>query len=1087
MTTPSTTTTTSTTSTSTQPLRQASSINGSDVVGNYVTSTTVKPYMAPQVISFFATDMRPFTRVHVFYDGVNVDQYCAPGQELQAGWSGGSKYMTVRTGNWGDPITVTDSGLVMGQFNVPEGVFKVGVGVLEIADIDDLNNPDKINSATTVCAAKFVSGNLTKYKQLQTPTTREPGSSYLPFTKSVIDPTTSNDLTFFGKVSDYAFEWVAQSFKIPDGLGTPGVFLHSIDLWFRNAPPSSIYYDPVTNYGATEQVHIYICELKNGYPDESAILPYSQSYMPAYANRQSKDVNADRTPIYMPINISSNGNDGAFTRFNFEGGVYCVAGKEYAVVVRPYANDPAWQLWISNLGAKDIVTGRSSQSTPAWVGSSYYGYNGKQWGGAPDKANTQKWTKWENTYFKFRIQVAKFTGRRFGHAYFQEKARDYLTLYNVTYPNSDPKYQKILPGDFVYLANDSFCNTTVANVVGHDGSQPLQWGIVDHYDEHRQILYVDTSEMWNSNFWFTTDKLWPTPTINTRFRTSGTFPSNSFVQIHRSPTNYNYESLATYNYQTGESLASPPYPAYIYVQNGYIGNSNYVAYANTGENYNPKINTLVPQFNTFTPPGTNIFWDYVGISNNFVVDSANTTLSTINEEITLHDYERIVASRSTANIGFQDKKTMTIHAYLTSDNDYLTPFIDCSKTEVLAVRNLIDPISSTYQEFYNTGSARSKYISQVVTLAEGQDAEDLQVILSAYRPPTSDIQVWVKFLSADDSESISLKTWTPMRNNNISLFCDPANEDDMKDFIFSVPYSYPLVPTSGSITCNSSCTAIVGSGTLFDTEVGVGWYINMPANSTVNETSRKIVSVTDNTHLVIDTPFNSDYTGNAYFIVPPPTTAWLSQNTSIQVDGLVSTSTTNNAVIGYSVTFTANTSKINNTTEAITIPNANTYFNPDDRIYYRVPTGNTAIGGLTGNTWYYVKYSNTTTLSLTDTLGGSLINLTGVTTNPGETHEFVSTNFTYWYQPGSIIDVNGDKQTVVSVANDTYLTVGAPWTLTNTNQPAYLVSSAGLTYENSAGAIYSKYKKFQIKIVLQSNDTSKVPVLDNLRALSLQL
>ena len=91
------------------------------------------------------------------------------------------------------------------------------------------------------------------------------------------------------------------------------------------------------------------------------------------------------------------------------------------------------------------------------------------------------------------------------------------------------------------------------------------------------------------------------------------------------------------------------------------------------------------------------------------------------------------------------------------------------------------------------------------------------------------------------------------------------------------------------------------------------------------------------------------------------------------------------------------------------------------------------------------------------------------------------------YNNGDIIDVNGDSQRVVSVANDTYLTVGSTWTSNNTNQPAYLLTSPGLTYQTSGGAIFNTYKKFQIKIILQSNDTSKVPILNNLRALSLQL
>ena len=765
-----------------------------------------------------------------------------------------------------------------------------------------------------------------------------------------------------------------------------------------------------------------------------------------------------------------------------------MAGKTYAIVVRPSDNDPLWELWGSNLGQPDATTGQTSQSFGNWVGPSYYGYNGND-------GNNQKWTKYDSFALKFNINAYyNPTGSLHGTAHYTERARDYLTLYNVVYPN-ESTLGGILPGDHVYLANSGQTNANYSDVIGQwtpdpNGNLRLHFGIVDHYDAERQILYVDTSDLENGQFWYTTDVLWPQPSLNTRFRTTGTFWPNSCVQIHRSNTDfypYTISGGTSYDRTSGETLTSPPYPSVVYTINSRINNTSIVAYANTGPNYNPKINTVVPQFNIFTPPGTTATINYRGISNTFVYDTANTNISTINYETNLHDYERIVASRSTANIGFQDKKTCQVSVSMTSDNPWLTPVVDNVRTELLAIRNFIDPISSTYEEFYNTGSARSKYISKVVTLAEGQDSEDLQVILSAYRPPTSDIQVWVKFLSGNDSEVFGTKTWTPLKNNNVTLFCDPANDKDYKDFTFTVPQSFPLIPTTGVITTTANSTSITGAGTLFGTEVNVGWYINMSANSTVNELSRKIVSIANSTSLTIDTPFNSVYTSNAYYIVPPPTTAWLAQNTSVIVDGLVTTSTTNNAIIGYQANITANTTGVDNVNEAIFLTNANTYFNPGNKIYYQVPAGNTAIGGLTGNTWYYVKYSNTTSVSLTATANGTLINLTAGTTNPGETHQLVSTNFNYWYQPGSIIDVNGDSQVVISVANNTYLTVGAPWTTNNTNQPAYLATSAGLTYENASGAVYSTYKKFQIKIILQSDDTSKVPILNNLRALSLQL
>jgi hypothetical protein len=56
----------------------------------------------------------------------------------------------------------------------------------------------------------------------------------------------------------------------------------------------------------------------------------------------------------------------------------------------------------------------------------------------------------------------------------------------------------------------------------------------------------------------------------------------------------------------------------------------------------------------------------------------------------------------------------------------------------------------------------SRYISKTVVLADGQDAEDLVVFLTAYRPQGTNIQVYGKVLNATDSDPFDDKSWTPM-------------------------------------------------------------------------------------------------------------------------------------------------------------------------------------------------------------------------------------------------------------------------------------------------------------------------------------
>jgi hypothetical protein len=88
-----------------------------------------------------------------------------------------------------------------------------------------------------------------------------------------------------------------------------------------------------------------------------------------------------------------------------------------------------------------------------------------------------------------------------------------------------------------------------------------------------------------------------------------------------------------------------------------------------------------------------------------------------------------------------------------------------------------------------------------------------------------------------------------------------------------------------------------------------------------------------------------------------------------------------------SINIVANTTGFSNTDDTFLITSANSRFVVGDRIYYAVPTNNTAIAPLTGNNFYFVSFANTTTIKISTTVGGANIDLTD-TRNPSsaETH-----------------------------------------------------------------------------------------------------
>lgn len=72
---------------------------------------------------------------------------------------------------------------------------------------------------------------------------------------------------------------------------------------------------------------------------------------------------------------------------------------------------------------------------------------------------------------------------------------------------------------------------------------------------------------------------------------------------------------------------------------------------------------------------------------------------------------------------------------------------------------------------------------------------------------------------------------------------------------------------------------------------------------------------------------------------------------------------------------------------------ANSKWQVGDRLFYTVPTSNTAIPGLTGNTYYYISFANTTGIELASTPGGANIALAPSSTST-EVHTITGTTAT---------------------------------------------------------------------------------------------
>jgi hypothetical protein len=206
-----------------------------------------------------------------------------------------------------------------------------------------------------------------------------------------------------------------------------------------------------------------------------------------------------------------------------------------------------------------------------------------------------------------------------------------------------------------------------------------------------------------------------------------------------------------------------------------------IATANVQSVDNRILDAIVPRFATIEPFGTTINISFTGTSNSGIADGTYYDLQ-LDLEREMLDYERVVFSKSN-----ELSKSLTIQTVLNNTNKYISPVIDLNRKAALVIQNITN--NSELNEIYHDGSAVAKYIGSPIVLADGQDSEDLRVYLSSYRPYNTDVQVWVRMISAEDPDILENKPWTKMVNTNQNVYSSSVNPFDWREYLYSMPTS----------------------------------------------------------------------------------------------------------------------------------------------------------------------------------------------------------------------------------------------------------------------------------------------------------
>jgi len=193
----------------------------------------------------------------------------------------------------------------------------------------------------------------------------------------------------------------------------------------------------------------------------------------------------------------------------------------------------------------------------------------------------------------------------------------------------------------------------------------------------------------------------------------------------------------------------------------------------------------------------------------------------------LFDTEQALFSRSNELEFLSGERSNKTRITMTSQTDYLSPVFDISKTRSVYVDNIINANTVYDLELFPAGGELiNKYISRVVTLADGQDAEDLHVYLTSYRPPGTDVLVWCKLLNAEDTDTMAQRGWIPMNKSSEGAFSSISNRADFREYRYTIPESYLTGPQTdnspgGEVQYTNSKGAVFTGYKYFAIKVGL--------------------------------------------------------------------------------------------------------------------------------------------------------------------------------------------------------------------------------------------------------------------------
>lgn len=730
--------------TTTQTIRNLQATSGNEQfsqVGDFVTDIRFNPFMKEREVSIYVNGLRPNTRFHFFFDGQSVNSNVANATFITGGEE---DYTTFRRNSvYGANLTSSDTGTLRAIFKIPANTFFVGDRKLEIMDVSSYSQKTNSVSYASITYSAF---NYSVDKRFLNLTTRIPeiGTGLTTETNTTVTrafiPTDNGNTE-----GDGDSDPIAQTFYVRSNMAKNDnvLFVSKLDLFFKTKSD-------------TNGLSVYLKEVENGVITNRKV-PLSTVHIPA-------------------SNVNANTTAAQATTITFDAPIPLQVEQEYAFVIKPDGNDPDYQVWIAKTGGTDVLTNIAiTQDVNDGV--------------LFTSTNDRTWTPYQDENIKYKLYRANFSSSS-GSIVLTNKESEFFSINSSSGTFNNDEY--------VFVNNAVVSAQTVSIAAGNTTVDGVSTTFSTYFSVGEHIVVAANSSTYD--------------VLEIESITNNTHMILKDIPKYTNSTANFFKSIVG-----NVTLFDNNSPAKLYLDNSTADESTYfqandvIVGAESGASCtietvdNKKISYLAPNIYRINTTQTKTEMSATRLFRSDT--SANYSKSEIkfNDYTFLNDNPTVVKSYSNEKADTDTDRSFALNVTLENTSGstprYSSPLIDVDIASIKAFEYVINDDNTN--EDTTEGNAETKYISKVVSLADGLDAEDFKIFLTAYRPPSTNIDVYVKFKASTDPVSFDEKPWTLLEAKDSNGFSQNSNLYDYKEFEYNLPSSAPV---SGAGFLNASNT-----------------------------------------------------------------------------------------------------------------------------------------------------------------------------------------------------------------------------------------------------------------------------------------